>query len=166
MSCDLCCVSQATFFSGLSPSAALDVYRSFDRARRRFVTSTNLHALFLLCPVDVGIELDWAMLWEVFTSWDDDHPAKIVANAVSVALPSTSVGLIYIGFSIDVRVALLLHRRDIVCRLLRSKDDMKSKALKGRVTSGHRDFFLRERQPSFRIQIQDAFHLVLFNCVC
>ncbi|CAM9113139.1 unnamed protein product [Sphacelaria rigidula] len=77
-------LGKATFFSGLSPSAALDVYRSFDRARRRFVTSTNLHALFLLCPVDVGIELDWAMLWEVFTSWDDDHPAKIVANAVGI----------------------------------------------------------------------------------
>lgn len=74
---------QATFFSGLSPSAAVDVYRSLDRACEHLVVATDLHALYLLTPLD-GLEPDWARFREEYTGWREGDPARVVGKAVSV----------------------------------------------------------------------------------
>lgn len=73
---------QATFFSGLSPLAAVDAHQSLDRACQNLVVATELHALYLLTPLD-GLEPDWARFREEYTAWREDDPARIVGKAVS-----------------------------------------------------------------------------------
>ena len=72
---------QATFFSGLSPVAAVDVHRSLDKACQNLVVATELHALYLLTPL-AGLEPDWARFREEYTAWREDDPARVVGKAV------------------------------------------------------------------------------------
>lgn len=77
--------AQATFFSGLSPSAAVDVQLSLDMACRGLVTNTDLHALYLVTPID-GLEPDWAAFRDAYTGWGDGDPARIVGKTVRVCI--------------------------------------------------------------------------------
>lgn len=78
-------LKQATFFSGLSPVAAVDVHRSLDRACQNLVVATELHALYLLTPLD-GLEPDWGRFREEYTAWREEDPARIVGKAVSLGM--------------------------------------------------------------------------------
>lgn len=74
---------QATFFSGLSPVAAVDVHQSLDKACQNLVVSTELHALYLLTPLE-GIEPHWGRFREEYTAWREDDPSRVVGKAVSL----------------------------------------------------------------------------------
>ena len=86
---------QATFFSGLSPVAAVDVHQSLDRACQNLVVATELHALYLLTPLD-GLEPDWARFREEYTAWREEDPARIVGKAVSLIV--RVVGVVVVSY--------------------------------------------------------------------
>lgn len=73
---------QATFFSGLSPSAAVDVFRSLDKACQNFAVASDLHALVLVTPLD-GIEPDWGRFREEYLACSKDDPVRVVGELVS-----------------------------------------------------------------------------------
>lgn len=74
-------MAQATFFSGLSPMAAVDVHTSLDKACDSLVVATELHALYLLTPLE-GLEPDWRRFREEYTGWSEGDPARVVGKAV------------------------------------------------------------------------------------
>lgn len=102
--CLLCFVlrwlKQATFFSGLSPVAAVDVHRSLDRACQNLVVATELHALYLLTPLD-GLEPDWGRFREEYTAWREEDPARIVGKAVSRCR-----GIVPFTFGVDTEIEI------------------------------------------------------------
>lgn len=103
--------AQATFFSGLSPSAAVDVQRSLDMACKDLVTNTDLHALYLVTPID-GLEPDWGAFRDVYTGWGDEDPARIVGKAVRLRVYVHMLWMVRFGGStakMCIRQSLLIE---------------------------------------------------------
>lgn len=89
---------QATFFSGLSPSAAIDVHRSLDKACQNLVVATDLHALYLVTPLD-GLEPDWRRFREEYLGWREGDPSRVVGKAVRSFICTIGSCRVYLGLS-------------------------------------------------------------------
>lgn len=61
--------------------AAVDVHTSLDKACDSLVVATELHALYLLTPLE-GLEPDWRRFREEYTGWSEGDPARVVGKAV------------------------------------------------------------------------------------
>eukprot|EP00752_Nemacystus_decipiens_P002246 g2129.t1 len=78
-------LGKATFFSGLSPSAAVDVFRSLDKACQNLAVASDLHALVLVTPLD-GIEPNWGRFREEYLACSKDDPVRVVGELIGVEL--------------------------------------------------------------------------------
>ncbi|CAM9118141.1 unnamed protein product, partial [Hapterophycus canaliculatus] len=78
-------LGRATFFSGLSPSGAVDVFQSLDKACQNFAVASELHALVLVTPLD-GIEPNWRRLREEYLACSKDDPVRVVGELIGIEL--------------------------------------------------------------------------------
>ncbi|CAM9144280.1 unnamed protein product [Scytosiphon promiscuus] len=78
-------LGRATFFSGLSPSAAVDVFQSLDKACQNFAVASELHSLVLVTPLD-GIEPNWRRFREEYLAFSKDDPVRVVGELIGVEL--------------------------------------------------------------------------------
>ncbi|KAM7276027.1 hypothetical protein ACFE04_017893 [Oxalis oulophora] len=59
-------LGRAAFGSSLCPEESLIVLDDLSRAREGFVLASDLHVVFLVTPINVGVEPDWELYYERF----------------------------------------------------------------------------------------------------
>ncbi|KAL8143865.1 hypothetical protein V2J09_016897 [Rumex salicifolius] len=75
----------ASFGSSLSPEESLVVMDDLSRAREGFILASDLHIVYLVTPINVGIEPDWKLFYERFMELSAID--QTVGNRVGVLEP-------------------------------------------------------------------------------
>ncbi|XP_021301541.1 helicase and polymerase-containing protein TEBICHI isoform X4 [Sorghum bicolor] len=81
-------LGRAAFGSSLNPEESLVVLDDLSRAREGFVLASDLHLVYLVTPINVGLEPDWELYYERFmqlTSLEQEIPIADVCETFKVA---------------------------------------------------------------------------------
>ncbi|XP_031265968.1 helicase and polymerase-containing protein TEBICHI isoform X2 [Pistacia vera] len=78
-------LGRAAFGSSLCPEESLTVLDDLSRAREGFVLATDLHLVYLVTPINVEVEPDWELYYELYMELSALDQS--VGNRVGVAEP-------------------------------------------------------------------------------
>ncbi|CAD6336670.1 unnamed protein product, partial [Miscanthus lutarioriparius] len=81
-------LGRAAFGSSLNPEESLVVLDDLSRAREGFVLASDLHLVYLVTPINVGLEPDWELYYERFmqlASLEQEIPIADVCETFKVA---------------------------------------------------------------------------------
>ncbi|TVU51610.1 hypothetical protein EJB05_03050 [Eragrostis curvula] len=78
-------LGRAAFGSSLNPEESLVVLDDLSRAREGFVLASDLHLVYLVTPINVGVEPDWELYYERFMQLSSLEQS--VGNRVGVIEP-------------------------------------------------------------------------------